>query len=211
MPFKSKAQRAWMYANKPEMAKRWQKETPKGSLRRKVKQAAPLSDKSLRSTGQGSGQMMLANADRVRTPGAPPSSRMGTAMPRSNDIQQIKVSKMKKTASEIADTVLYKCAKGKLYSEDDERLRNILIGGATGLNPLIGAIAASASKAPGDPTQQFWGTLGGGMGGAVLGSTAGTLLSRVARMPLNVPIWAAHLGAGAGGYGAQRLMANKRG
>jgi hypothetical protein len=30
MPFKSKAQRGWMYANKPAMAKRWEKETPKG-------------------------------------------------------------------------------------------------------------------------------------------------------------------------------------
>ena len=30
MPFVSKAQRAWMYANKPEMAKKWEKETPKG-------------------------------------------------------------------------------------------------------------------------------------------------------------------------------------
>jgi len=30
MPFKSQAQRAWMYANHPEMAKRWEKHTPKG-------------------------------------------------------------------------------------------------------------------------------------------------------------------------------------
>lgn len=30
MPFKSKAQRGWMYANEPKMAKRWEKETPKG-------------------------------------------------------------------------------------------------------------------------------------------------------------------------------------
>ena len=30
MPFKSRAQRGWMYANHPEMAKRWEKETPKG-------------------------------------------------------------------------------------------------------------------------------------------------------------------------------------
>jgi hypothetical protein len=30
MPFKSKAQRAWMYANKPEMAKKWEDHTPKG-------------------------------------------------------------------------------------------------------------------------------------------------------------------------------------
>lgn len=29
MPFKSKAQRRWMHANEPEMAKRWEKETPK--------------------------------------------------------------------------------------------------------------------------------------------------------------------------------------
>ncbi len=28
MPFKSKAQQRWMYENKPEMAKRWAKETP---------------------------------------------------------------------------------------------------------------------------------------------------------------------------------------
>ena len=30
MPFKSQSQRGWMYANEPEMAKRWEKETPKG-------------------------------------------------------------------------------------------------------------------------------------------------------------------------------------
>ncbi len=30
MPFKSAKQRAWMYKNKPEMAKKWEKETPKG-------------------------------------------------------------------------------------------------------------------------------------------------------------------------------------
>lgn len=29
MPFKSKAQKGWMYANKPEMAKKWQAETSK--------------------------------------------------------------------------------------------------------------------------------------------------------------------------------------
>ena len=28
MPFKSKAQRRWMYKNLPEMAKRWESETP---------------------------------------------------------------------------------------------------------------------------------------------------------------------------------------
>lgn len=29
MPFKSEAQRKWMHANKPEMAKKWEKHTPK--------------------------------------------------------------------------------------------------------------------------------------------------------------------------------------
>ncbi len=32
MPFKSQAQKGWMYANHPDMAKRWQAETPKGKL-----------------------------------------------------------------------------------------------------------------------------------------------------------------------------------
>ena len=32
MPFKSQAQRKWMYANKPEMAKMWEDETPSGRL-----------------------------------------------------------------------------------------------------------------------------------------------------------------------------------
>jgi len=30
MPMRSEAQRRWMWANNPEMAKRWEKETPKG-------------------------------------------------------------------------------------------------------------------------------------------------------------------------------------
>lgn len=38
MPFKSQAQRKWMYANKPKMAKKWSDHTPKGKkLPRKVK------------------------------------------------------------------------------------------------------------------------------------------------------------------------------
>ena len=43
MPFKSEAQRKWMYANKPEMAKKWQKHTPKGKkLPEKAKKAAAI-------------------------------------------------------------------------------------------------------------------------------------------------------------------------
>lgn len=37
MPFKSQAQKGWMYANHPDMAKRWQKETPKGKLPARAK------------------------------------------------------------------------------------------------------------------------------------------------------------------------------
>jgi hypothetical protein len=37
MPFKSKKQEKWMFATKPEMAKRWAKETPnQKSLPKKV-------------------------------------------------------------------------------------------------------------------------------------------------------------------------------
>ena len=32
MPFKSEKQRRWMYANNPEMAKRWEKEMKKGGI-----------------------------------------------------------------------------------------------------------------------------------------------------------------------------------
>lgn len=31
MPFKSEAQRRYLYANEPKMAKRWEKETPKNA------------------------------------------------------------------------------------------------------------------------------------------------------------------------------------
>jgi len=38
MPFKSKAQRRWMYANDPKMAQEWSEHTPKGAkLPEKVK------------------------------------------------------------------------------------------------------------------------------------------------------------------------------
>ena len=37
MPFKSDAQRRWMYKFHPEMAERWSKETPKGDLPERVR------------------------------------------------------------------------------------------------------------------------------------------------------------------------------
>ena len=47
MPFKSKKQRAWMHANKPKMAKKWEKETPKGAkLPKKVKKNVKRGKKS---------------------------------------------------------------------------------------------------------------------------------------------------------------------
>lgn len=36
MPFRSEAQRRWMFANDPKMAKRWAKETPKKKLPEKI-------------------------------------------------------------------------------------------------------------------------------------------------------------------------------
>jgi hypothetical protein len=36
VPFKSEAQRRWMHANHPEMAKRWEAETPDKTLPNKV-------------------------------------------------------------------------------------------------------------------------------------------------------------------------------
>lgn len=39
MPFKSRYQEKWMWANHPEMAKRWEKETPAGRLPEHVKRA----------------------------------------------------------------------------------------------------------------------------------------------------------------------------
>ena len=37
MPFRSQAQQRWMYANNPDMAKKWQEHTPKGKLPKRVK------------------------------------------------------------------------------------------------------------------------------------------------------------------------------
>lgn len=41
MPMQSKAQRRWMWANKPEMARKWEEHTPKGAKlpEKKVKKA----------------------------------------------------------------------------------------------------------------------------------------------------------------------------
>lgn len=50
MPFKSQAQRAWMYANAPEMAKEWEKHTPKSrKLPKKVKKRSPTVNRSAAS------------------------------------------------------------------------------------------------------------------------------------------------------------------
>jgi hypothetical protein len=43
MPFKSEAQRRYLYANEPAVAKRWEKETPKGKrLPKKVAKSSLL-------------------------------------------------------------------------------------------------------------------------------------------------------------------------
>lgn len=47
MPFQSQAQRGWMYSNEPEMAKRWEKETPKGKKLPAKKSKKSQSDSAL--------------------------------------------------------------------------------------------------------------------------------------------------------------------
>lgn len=47
MPFKSEAQKGWMYANHPGMAQQWQEETPKGK-----KLPAKLTNKSTTKKGK---------------------------------------------------------------------------------------------------------------------------------------------------------------
>ncbi len=123
---------------------------------------------------------------------------------------------MFKTAEQTATEVLYKCAMS-------EHTRNALVGGATAVNPVIGGIAASMSKPKGDPTSQFWGTLGGGMAGAVAGS--GLVVAALLRNPAGrqrlmqmlesqvVPkAWQVpgYAGMGLGGYLAQRKMVGTR-
>ena len=47
MPFQSQAQRAWMYANEPKMAKEWEEHTPKGK-----KLPAKIKKKSTKPKGK---------------------------------------------------------------------------------------------------------------------------------------------------------------
>lgn len=47
MPFKSEAQRRFMYSQHPEIAERWQKETPRGKLPKRKKRRVQLSEDSL--------------------------------------------------------------------------------------------------------------------------------------------------------------------
>lgn len=111
---------------------------------------------------------------------------------------------MRKTASQIADVVLMKIAE----IGEHEHLRNILAGGLGGaISPLVGGIAASVTKPEGDPTHQFWGTLGGSaLGAAALGGLGGAIAPK---SPIPALIGGV-LGGGLGGYGAQRYMAGGR-
>lgn len=51
MPFVSKSQRKWMYANDPKMAEEWEKHTPKGKkLPSKVKKKATHAKKRVKKS-----------------------------------------------------------------------------------------------------------------------------------------------------------------
>ena len=80
MPFESKSQQRWMYANKPEMAKKWSDHTPdhkslpeksKKKKKRKEKQAAFVALQKM-SAAPPAGAPGLGNRPK-RTGGAPPS------------------------------------------------------------------------------------------------------------------------------------------
>lgn len=52
MPFKSEAQRRWMWSNLPDMARRWEKETPKGKLpKRKRRKSGAAADELKKARG----------------------------------------------------------------------------------------------------------------------------------------------------------------
>jgi hypothetical protein len=76
MPFESRAQQKWMYANKPAMAAKWQKHTPKGAaLPEHVKKTAAL--KALLKTA------VVAGPGPSLVPGVPGPMKIqpGTAQP----------------------------------------------------------------------------------------------------------------------------------
>ena len=52
MPFKSQAQRRWMYKNLPQIAQKWEKETPQGSLPKRVKPKTKVVDKPIETQTQ---------------------------------------------------------------------------------------------------------------------------------------------------------------
>lgn len=49
MPFISEAQRRWMHANHPEMAKEWEAATPKDSVLPAYKKGSPAQKRKARS------------------------------------------------------------------------------------------------------------------------------------------------------------------
>ncbi|CAB5219545.1 hypothetical protein UFOVP221_89 [uncultured Caudovirales phage] len=70
MPFESDAQRKWMYANKPGMARRWAEETPKGKKLPKYKgienREAHQADQNRRRSSAASPHDPRPNRERSR-------------------------------------------------------------------------------------------------------------------------------------------------
>lgn len=68
MPFKSEAQRRWMHANHPEMAKRWEKHTPKGKkLPEKVKGGIDKTSHVARIAGREYTDISFKEAKKIAT------------------------------------------------------------------------------------------------------------------------------------------------
>jgi hypothetical protein len=61
MPFKSQKQRAWMYANEPEMAKEWEAHTPKSKKLPKKVAVKKNTAKKTKLTAKNAKKTFLGN------------------------------------------------------------------------------------------------------------------------------------------------------
>jgi len=130
MPFKSKAQQRWMFANKPRMAERWADHTPDiKALPEKKKTAGMLSpgkgqpkiDETMRILGKQGINVGLNPADTSREylKFSGLKKALGFEEPRLYDLLCTKkqgATVMKKTAEQIADYVLAKVAQGPAHA-----------------------------------------------------------------------------------------------
>lgn len=71
MPFASEAQRRWMWANHPEMAAEWEKETPSGKLPKKIREGAENAEDDPADPTVATLNRILAGGEHETIPGIP--------------------------------------------------------------------------------------------------------------------------------------------